>query len=86
MDKLGNKLIKIILESDNSIDMEKNMYQAISEVIVEIVSEALEKVDDKLVNSMKVQGYEIERKDKRKIQFLFGDVTFFLFYIVFLQK
>lgn len=76
MDKLGNKLIKIILESDNSIDMEKNMYQAISEVIVEIVSEALEKVDDKLVNSMKVQGYEIERKDKRKIQFLFGDVTF----------
>ena len=41
MDKLGNKLIKIILESDNSIHMEKNIYQAISEVIVEIVSEAL---------------------------------------------
>lgn len=76
MNKLENELIDIILNSDNSIDMEKSMYQVISDVIIEIISRSLEKVDDRLISTMKAQGYKIERKDSRKIQFFFGDVNF----------
>lgn len=69
-------LVSIILESKDNLSAERTVYDAINEYATGLLGKALEKVDKYLVSKMQPKGYEIERKDDRQIQFMYGDVNF----------
>lgn len=69
-------LVSIMLHSEDNLTAEKNVYDAINSYATELLSKAFEKLDRSLVTKMSSKGYEIARKDSRRIQFMYGDVEF----------
>ena len=76
MNQLENKLVKLAFTAKTNIDFEKQMNQLIYQEVSQTVKHVFERIDGQLIANTKAQGYKIERKDSRTIQFAFGDVEF----------
>ena len=70
------KINKLVAGNDNNITFEKAVYQLMNAEFSKILSRVFEDIDHRLVSKMQAAGYTVARKDKRSVQFLFGDVTF----------
>ncbi|WP_051929705.1 ISLre2 family transposase [Carnobacterium mobile] len=70
------EIIEIIKGSNDGIDAERKLQVYFSNKISDIMQLILEYIDDGLAEEYKKQGYRIEKRDLRTIQFLFGKVTF----------
>ena len=76
MEYIVTEMIKIIKESDTAIVRETKLLQLFIRLFTEALACALETMDTELVEQYKKQGYQIERRDRRTIQGLFGTVTY----------
>ncbi|SDM83394.1 Uncharacterised protein family (UPF0236), partial [Megasphaera paucivorans] len=76
MEYIIAEIIKTIKESDTAIIRETKLLQLFMRVFTEALVCALETMDTELVEQYKRQGYQIERRDRRTIQGLFGTVTY----------
>jgi hypothetical protein len=76
MEYIVTEMIKIIKESDTAIVRETKLLQLFIRLFTEALVCALETIDTELVEKYKQQGYQIERRDRRTIQGLFGTVTY----------
>jgi len=76
MEYIVTEIIKIIKESDTAIVRETKLLQLFIRLFTEALACALETMDTELVEQYKKQGYQIERRDRRTIQGLFGTVTY----------
>lgn len=76
MEYIIAEIIKTIKESDTAIIRETKLLQLFMRVFTEALVCALETMDTELVEQYKHQGYQIERRDRRTIQGLFGTVTY----------
>ena len=70
------EMIKIIKESNTAIVRETKLLYLFIRLFTEALGCALETIDAKLVKTYTDQGYEIERRNRRTIQGLFGTVTY----------
>ncbi len=69
-------ILEIFSRKKNSLDMEHAMYHVIMGFACAIIGVLFEYMDAKLYESVKMQGYKVDRRDERSINFLFGTVTF----------
>jgi hypothetical protein len=76
MEYIIAEIIKTIKESDTAIIRETKLLQLFMRIFTEALVCALEIMDTELVEQYKKQGYQIERRDRRTIQGLFGTVTY----------
>lgn len=76
MGGLEAKINKLVAGNDNNITFEKSVYQLMSLEFSQALSKVFENIDRRLISKMHARGYTVARKDKRSVQFLFGDVTF----------
>ena len=76
IDQMERKLVNLAFSSKTNIEFEEKMTEIIYQEISKVVSRVFEEIDNQLVTNTKAKGYEIERRDNRIIQFLFGDVEF----------
>jgi hypothetical protein len=76
MEYIIAEMIKTIKESDTAILRETKLLQLFIRLFTEALTCALETIDAELVERYKQQGYQIERRDRRTIQGLFGTVTY----------
>ena len=76
IDQMERKLVNLAFSSKTNIEFEEKMREIIYQEISKVVSRVFEEIDNQLVTNTKAKGYEIERRDNRIIQFLFGDVEF----------
>lgn len=70
------EILKRIKSAENAIERDEKILQYFAEVFGECVKQAFEAIDEEVSNQHKEQGYRVERRDSRSIQYLFGDVTF----------
>lgn len=66
------EIVKIIKSETNIIKREKAIAFFFLNLSRELMSLALELVDQELSESMKNQGYQIEKKNQRSINMAFG--------------
>lgn len=76
MELIVTEIVKIIKSETNIIKREKAIAFFFLNLIRELMSLALERVDQELSGSMKNQGYQIEKKNQRSINMAFGEVTY----------
>lgn len=76
MGGLEKEIAELIANNSSNIAFERAVYQFMNIEFSKILSKVLEDIDHRLVSKMRSKGYSIARKDKRSVQFLFGDVTF----------
>ena len=70
------EIVKIIKSETNIIKREKAIAFFFLNLIRELMSLALERADQELSESMKNQGYQIEKKNQRSINMAFGEATY----------
>ena len=70
------EIVKIIKSETNIIKREKAIAFFFLNLIRELMSLALELVDQELSESMRNQGYQIEKKNQRSINMAFGEATY----------
>ena len=70
------EIVKIIKSETNIIKREKAIAFFFLNLIRELMSLALERVDQELSESMRNQGYQIEKKNQRSINMAFGEATY----------
>ncbi len=76
MELIVTEIVKIIKSETNIIKREKAIAFFFLNLIRELMSLALELVDQELSESMKNQGYQIEKKNQRSINMAFGEATY----------
>lgn len=76
MEYIVTEIIKTIKESNTAIVRETKLLQLFIHLFTEALVCALETMDTELVEQYKQQGYQIERRDRRTIQGLFGTATY----------
>ena len=69
-------IVEILKGSDTLLEAELRFEQLIPEFLQEIFKKTLDQIDKELINEYKEKGYEIDRKEKRTIQFSFGPLAF----------
>ena len=70
------EIVKIIKSETNIIKREKAIAFFFLNLIRELMSLALERVDQELSESMRNRGYQIEKKNQRSINMAFGEATY----------
>ena len=76
MGYLKDEILEKVATSEDNIIFEEAVYSIASQAFSRVMREVFEDVDQRLVSKMKADGYVMERKEPRHIQFLFGDVYF----------
>ena len=76
MEYIVTEMIKIIKESDTAIVRETKLLYLFIRLFTEALGCALETIDAELVKTYTDHGYQIERRDRRTIQGLFGTVMY----------
>lgn len=69
-------LLDIPSSEKNTLDMELAMFHRVMKFACDVIGTLFEQMDADLYESARKQGYEVERRDERSINFLFGMVTF----------
>ncbi|POO31799.1 hypothetical protein CDA64_00375 [Lactobacillus helveticus] len=70
------EIVKIIKSETNIIKREKAIAFFFLNLSRELMSLALERVDQELSESMRNRGYQIEKKNQRSINMAFGEATY----------
>ena len=76
MGYLKDKILEKVATSEDNIVFEEAVYNVASQAFSKVMREVFEDLDKRLVAKMHADGYTMERKEPRHIQFLFGDVYF----------
>ena len=78
--EINNRFINNALEaldhSQNTLELEYTIFHLIMGFACAIMGVLFEYMDEQFYKSVKGQGYQVERRDERTINFLFGMVTF----------
>lgn len=75
MEQIVTSILKIIKSNGNLLDSEEEIVSQMFKEFSECVTKALEEIDRVEVSEKIKEGYYPERKDKRTVTFLFGEVT-----------
>lgn len=76
MENIISVIAEVLKESDTLLEAELQFEHLIPEYIQSIFKKAFDQIDKELVNEYKEKDYEIDRKEKRKVQFSFGTLEF----------
>jgi hypothetical protein len=76
MESIIADIVKIIKSENNVIAREKALMCYFFDLIRELMAAALEEVDAGLVEETKKQGYQIEKKNKRSVVTVFGEISY----------
>ncbi|ALJ23474.1 transposase [Lactobacillus gallinarum] len=76
MELIVTEIVDILKSETNIIKREKALVVFFLNLIRNLMTLALEQVDQELSESMKNQGYQIEKKNQRLINMAFGEVTY----------
>lgn len=76
MNLIVTEIVGILKSETNIIKREKALVVFFLNLIRNLMALALEQVDQELSESMKNQGYQIEKKNQRSINMAFGEVTY----------
>ena len=76
MGYLKDEILEKVATSEDNIVFEEAVYNVASQAFSKVMREVFEDLDKRLVAKMHADGYTMERKEPRHIQFLFGDVYF----------
>lgn len=78
--EINNRFINNVLEAldhrQNTLELEYAIFHLIMSFACAIIGVLFEYIDEQFYESVKGQGYQVERRDERTINFLFGMVTF----------
>lgn len=74
MQSIINEIIEIINTNDTLLDIVVTLDYYLNSLWSELLSKAFERIDFELIAQLKDQGYEIDRVEKRTVQFTFGPV------------
>ena len=74
MDNIISEIVEIINNNQSLIGIEMAVETYFTEVFSQFFSKALERIDLELILEYKEKGYEIDRIEKRTVQFSFGPV------------
>lgn len=72
MNQIVTDIVKIINNNPTLIEIEMDLETYFAEKISDLFSQAIERVDLELIQEYKENGYEIDRIEKRTVQFGFG--------------
>ena len=75
MDNIISEIVEIINNNPSLIGIEMAIETYFSEILSQLFSNALERIDLELILKYKDKGYEIDRIEKRTVQFSFGPVV-----------
>jgi len=75
MDNIVSEIVEIINNNPTLIDIEMAIETYFTEVLSQLFSRALERIDLELIQEYKETGYEIDRIEERTVQFSFGPVV-----------
>lgn len=76
MNSIVTEIVKIIKSEDNIVKREKALAVFFLSLVKDLMALALEQEDRELSESMKDQGYQIEKKNPRTINMFFGEVSY----------
>lgn len=76
MESIITDIVKIIKSENNVLAREKALMCYFFDLIGELMKLALEEVDVGLVDETKKQGYQIEKKNKRSVVTVFGEISY----------
>ncbi|SDC79038.1 ISLre2 family transposase [Shouchella lonarensis] len=71
-----HEIYNIIKTKNNMIEAEETLKQLMETTFARITGEVLSQIDQELTQNKKNEGWTMERKDERTIQFMFGSVTY----------
>ena len=74
MDNIISEIVEIINNNPSLIGIEMAIETYFSEILSQLFSNALERIDLELILEYKDKGFEIDRIEKRTVQFSFGPV------------
>lgn len=74
MNHIISEIVEIINNNHSLIEIEMALETYFSNTLSELFSQALSRVDLELIQDYKADGYEIDRVEKRTVQFGFGPV------------
>ena len=76
MDPIVAEIIEIIKKMADSISREKELHIWLTKIAMEKIGKAMEIIDGELAEKYKEKGYWVERRDKRSIQCIFGELVY----------
>ncbi|MGM0124137.1 hypothetical protein IGI37_002806 [Enterococcus sp. AZ194] len=76
METIVNEIAEILKSESHFIAKEKALVIYLANLIREIITMAFEQIDDDLIGEYKKQGYQIEKKNDRKLLTVFGEIQF----------
>ncbi len=76
MNIIVTEIIKIIKKSEDAISREESLWGYLVDSFTKCIAEAFEAIDAELADTYKAKGYQVERRDTRTIQCIFGAVSF----------
>jgi len=74
MNHIISEIVEIINNNHSLIEIEMALETYLSNTVSELFSQALSRIDMELIQDYKADGYEIDRVEKRTVQFVFGPV------------
>lgn len=75
MDNIISEIVEIINNNQSLISIEMAIETYFTEVLSQLLSKALERIDLELILEYKEKGFEIDRIEERTVQFSFGPVV-----------
>src|SRR5699024_6721764 len=75
MDNIISEIVEIINNNPSLMDIEMAVETYFTEVLSQLFSKALERIDLELILEYKEKGFEIDRIEERTVQFSFGPVV-----------
>lgn len=76
MENIIPVIAEVLKDSDTLLEAELRFEHIIPEFIQTVFKKAFDQIDKELVNEYKEKGFEIDRKEKRTVQFSFGPLDF----------
>ena len=76
MEKIIAEIHHIIKDSNHVLDAETTLQAYFSDLVSQLMKEALEALDSELYVPFKAEGWRIANRDSRTITFTFGTVEF----------
>lgn len=74
MNQIVSEIVEIINNNPTLVDIELSLESFFTQILSELFAQALSRIDLELVQTYKEKGYEIDRIEKRTIQFSFGPI------------
>ncbi|MDN6290893.1 MAG: ISLre2 family transposase [Tetragenococcus koreensis] len=74
MDNIVTEIVKIIYNNQSLIEIEMDVETYFTALLSNLFSQAMERIDLELIQEYKEEGYEIDRIEKRTVQFSHGPV------------